>query len=110
MNRQTKAERKQEAIAHLKQHMKPGMAVYTVVHAVSRSGMSRTLSAYTVNVEKGRAVIHNWNYWVANALEWSMKGDYLRVSGCGMDMGFHTVYELADVLYGDGYKLKQVWL
>lgn len=33
-----------------------------------------------------------------------MKGDALVVNGCGMDMGFHVVYELGYTLYGrDGF-------
>jgi hypothetical protein len=38
----------------------------------------------------------------------------IRVNGCGMDMGFHLVYNLASVLFhgqeGAGYMLKQSWL
>jgi hypothetical protein len=31
------------------------------------------------------------------------------VSGCGMDMGFHLVYELSHALYGD-QRVKQEWI
>jgi hypothetical protein len=34
----------------------------------------------------------------------------VKVHGCGMDMGFHAVYELSGALFGDGYSLKHKWL
>ena len=30
----------------------------------------------------------------------------VKVGGCGMDMGFHLIYNLSSVLYKDGYAIK----
>ena len=38
------------------------------------------------------------------------KTNAVGVGGCGMDMGFHMVYTLASVLYGDGYALKERYI
>ncbi len=90
--------------------------IHTITRHVSSSGMTRDISLIYV---KGGA-IHNITYSAALALGWplSEKSGHraIRVSGAGMDMGFHTVYTLSNVLYrgaveGDaGYKLQQAWL
>lgn len=97
-------------------YLKEGDRVYTVVRHVSASGMSRDLSLY---VARGGEIM-NITYYAAHALGWRLveRNGYraLRVSGCGMDMGFHTVYTLSRVLFRDavegdaGYSLKQEWL
>ena len=97
-------------------YLKEGDRVYTVVRHVSASGMSRDLSLYIARDGE----IMNITYYAAHALGWRLveRNGYraLRVSGCGMDMGFHTVYTLSRVLFRDavegdaGYSLKQEWL
>ena len=63
----------------------------------------------------------NITYYAAHALEWPLTDKngsrVMRVSGCGMDMGFHAVYTLASVIFGStvpagdaGYSLKQEWI
>ena len=100
----------------LSYYIKEGQTVYTSVKSVSSSGMSRTMSLYVVDGDR----IQNITYYVAQALKWPLVekngSRVLRVSGCGMDMGFHTVYTLARVLFagsveGDaGYSLRHEWL
>ena len=90
--------------------------VRTILRHVSTSGMSRLVSLVYV---KGGSIV-NITYSAALALGWTLTDKYgyrsIRVTGCGMDMGFHTVYTLSSVLYrgevpGDpGYKLKHEWL
>lgn len=36
---------------------------------------------------------------------WDRRRQGVRVSGCGMDMGFHLVYTLSRVLFPDGFGL-----
>jgi hypothetical protein len=78
--------------------------------------MTRDISLIYV---KGSS-IHNITYTAALALEWQLSEQSgnraIRVKGTGMDMGFHTVYTLSRILYGQtvgddaGYKLQQAWL
>jgi len=78
--------------------------------------MSRDISL--IYVKGGQ--LFNITYSAALALEWPLSeksgNRAIRVSGAGMDIGFHTVYTLSSVLYrgaveGDaGYYLKQEWL
>lgn len=90
--------------------------IHTITRHVSASGITRDISLIYVTASS----IYNITYSAALALGWplSEKSGYraIRVSGAGMDMGFHTVYTLSNVLYrgaveGDaGYYLKQEWL
>ena len=90
--------------------------IYTVMRHVSSSGMTRDISLFY----HSSAGLTNITYSAAIALGWplSEKNGHraIRVSGCGMDMGFHLVYTLSRVLYRDtlegdaGYKLQQAWL
>lgn len=108
----------------LRKLIKAGQTVYTDLDHVSSSGMSRRISVYIVrkgeivNITRRVAVITGWRQ--------SEKGGLI-VGGCGMDMGFHTVYTLGRYLWpkgtrkphgtrngapdrDGGYALKHSWL
>ena len=99
-----------EAIEQLKQWIKPGDTVYTVLDHVSWSGMTRHIRVVVPMVEgkNGNSTVDfiHPNYSVAKACGYrqAKRGDGLVVGGCGMDMGFSVVYDLSHVLYGEGYK------
>jgi len=87
----------------IKEYVKSGDTLYTMVVHVSRSGMSRRIKVYAIRDNEPI----NLSRWVADLLEWRYheKSNAVTVSGCGMDMCFHTVYSLAYALFGDGYAL-----
>jgi hypothetical protein len=100
----------------LKSWFPKGSTVYTVLRHVSASGMQREIGVVAIlpqdpgNPGSGADLCHP-NYAVSTVLGWARsKGDGVKVCGCGMDMGFHLVHELAGVLYGNGYDLKQRWI
>jgi|TARA_A100000172_G_scaffold67001_1_gene46695 hypothetical protein len=97
---------KKEAIDTLKKYIKRGDTIYTTVTHVTRTGMTRDIKVR--QIKRNRPL--NWTYHVANALEYKQKNNGVRIGGCGMDMGFALVYNLATVLYKDGNALKQEWL
>jgi hypothetical protein len=98
----------------LTHYVKPGTKVYTIMRHVSSSGMSRNISLVIANGEE----VIDITYYAAHALGDKLiesKGHRaIRVNGCGMDMGFHLVYNLSSVLFTGqdraGYVLKQGWL
>jgi hypothetical protein len=94
---------RKEAVAWLKKVLKPGSTVYTVLRHVSKSGMSRRIDLYAVKNNKPLFLTG----WAGDALglRHDRKGG-LVVGGCGMDMGFHLVYELSCVLFPRGFKVK----
>lgn len=122
LTKQARLER-DDAIAQLKEWIKPGDTVYTILDHVSSSGMSRAIRvviprikyAYDTEGVDPLAVVQGQpagvefshpNYAVGKALglkHWKRNGqeqDALVLSGGGMDMGFHLVYELSATLYG----------
>lgn len=88
-----------EAIERLHEYLKPGSVVTTVTRHTSRSGMQREISMAVCH----EGTIVNLDYWVAHALGYKLgKHDGIVVGGCGMDMGFHLVYNLGRALWRDG--------
>jgi len=93
---------RERATESLKKLVPPGATVYTVVKHVARSGMMRRIAP--IAVVKGKVV--NLSHLASRALGWTWTDDgAVKVQGCGMDMAFHLVYQIAEAIYGDGYKL-----
>lgn len=107
----------------LRNLIKPGQTVYTQIVSVSKTGMSRVIRLHIVDDGK----IVGITGYAATVLGWSGDADGLKVTGCGMDMGFHTVYCLGQSLWpqgtpephgsrngapdsSGGYALKHEWL
>lgn len=99
--KQTEVER-EEARADLRNFIKPGDRIFTVLRHVSRSGMYRTLDVYQLGEDSPR--------WLsrlvgrATGIRFDEKRQALGVSGCGMDVGFQVVYELGMALFPDGFE------
>jgi len=107
----SKAE-KAEAKARLLEWIEEGSTVHTILRHVSSSGMFCDISV--VVVTKDGQTFHP-NYAVACLLGESVKSknghDAIRVTGCGMDMGFHIVHCLSYYLFGkDGALRHHQWI
>lgn len=99
----TKAEkaRRDEWRDKLRNMLKPGDTVYTVLRHVSRSGMSRRIDLYTIS--DGAPVFITGMAAAAMGMRWDNDKGGIIVGGCGMDMGFHLVYNLSATLFPDGH-------
>lgn len=100
MAKRTKREEEERAekIEWLREVIKPGDAVYTILRSVSKSGMSREIGVVVIPKD-GSGPIHP-NHAVATVIGERMgKGDGIKIGGCGMDMGFALVYALSRALY-----------
>ena len=81
--------------------MKDKKTIYSIVHHVSKSGMTRHISFFEI--------IDNVPYWlnhkIADALDMKFNklNNALVVRGCGMDMAFNTVYNYGSATKDDGY-------
>jgi len=98
----TKIEKQErdEAVTKLREWIKPGDTVHTILRHVSRSGMQREIGIVLL---KDGADLHP-NYLVGKALgERIGKRDGIVVGGCGSDMGFEVVYHLGRILWPDGF-------
>lgn len=111
---------KQEAIQELNNLFNEyGHVVYTELNHVSKSGMMRRISCYIKNESGFNKNITDLVSKIIGYNIDSRTGQGLRVSGCGMDMGFHVVYSLSCTMYrnADGsyshdgaYKINQRWI
>lgn len=99
-----------EAKTRLKKMLPRGSKVYTVLRHRSRSGMSRTIQLIGFDKKDGRQLQYGYNAAILLGWRYDRDADGVKVSGCGMDMGFHLVYELSSALYGDGYAIKGEWI
>lgn len=108
MKKSTKEE-KENAKKHLLALCPEGTRVFCVLRHVAASGMSRNIDLFVV--QEGDIV--NISYHASKLTGYPIaKSGGIRIGGCGMDMGFALVYELAQELYGpnNGYALKHNWL
>lgn len=128
MPRLTKAQQTEraEAIERLRGWLKPGKGgkgsppavrrgeggtqVFCILRHVSASGMRRVIDICTF--DKDGSPLHlGYNAALALDRRYDRKREGVVMDGCGMDMGFALVYDLAHVLFGDGYRLPQArWL
>ncbi len=105
MARITKSER-EEIISRLQEWLIRGTKVYGLVVNVAPSGMSRTIRfLYVDDGEIGERP----GRWVAAVIggRYDENREAVRVSGCGMDMVYHSILSLSHALWGDDSALKQ---
>ncbi|MGL5935999.1 MAG: hypothetical protein ACRCZI_10330 [Cetobacterium sp.] len=89
-----------QAMAMLHKVLKPGATVHCVLRGVSGSGMTRRIDFYTIH--KG-GLIYLTGYMEAIGLGKRHKSKQgMVISGCGMDMGFATVYNLGCSMWPQG--------
>jgi len=108
VSKQEQAEAKDRILAVIGDN--PAPRVYTILRHVSQSGMSRDISVKAIDHESGELV--DISYSVSKLIGWSLRQkahNAIRVTGCGMDMGFHLVSVLSWNLYGAEGTLKQEW-
>lgn len=73
-----------------------GSRIYVKTETVAKSGMSRTVSVYVPVMDKGELFIKNISYFVAPITEQKLdKNGNIKLNGCGMDMHYWLVSELA---------------
>ena len=93
---------REEAQERLREMLPPGATVTTNLRHVSRSGMMRAIQCHILKDSDVR--------WIdtlvckATGYPFSERYEAVRADGCGMDMGFAVVYDLAHSLYPDGFQ------
>lgn len=101
-----KAEAKATALEYLHSYLKPGQTVYVILRHASKSGMSRSISAVIPTIsDEGKPGIYDITHLVAQACDLTIDSHHggVKMGGCGMDMGFALVYELASVMWPNGF-------
>ena len=85
--------------------LKPGTTIYFVVTHVARSGMQRSIEFYIPTRDHDRKpTITRITWEMSRVLGYRVdqKNGGLVVGGCGMDMGFHCVYNVGRILWPNG--------
>ena len=98
-----------EALERLREWVKPGDTIWCVLRSVSRTGMMRVIDFQKFEAD-GRHLSLGWNIAKALDMPYNRDREGVRVSGCGMDMGFHVVSGLAFKLFGAESALRSEWL
>jgi len=103
MSRQSlRDEEKAKALEYLYECLRPGDTVYTILRHISRSGMSRSISALVI-LKDGTPYDISHLVSRAGLGTFDRNNDGVKVGGCGMDMGFNLVYNLSYVMFPDGF-------
>jgi len=109
-----KHQEQQTAKVHALQLLGENRNVYTILRSVSASGMSRTISLKTIQNGELIDITYTASRVLGDKCIEVNGQNAIRVNGCGMDMGFHLVYNLASILFSGqeraGYELKQRWI
>lgn len=94
----------QEIELELRELISDNSKIYIICRKVAPSGMSRLLSFHVIKDNE----LYCINYPISKLLGYKFgKVDGLKITGCGMDMGFFVVNQLANKL---GIELKHTWL
>lgn len=123
--RQIRDDDKAQALKRLRK-LKPGSTIFFVVTHVARSGMSRSIEFYVPAWETSSEYVHHGSAtdrpmsterrtvkrMTIEKITWEMsrilgyridqRNGGIVVGGCGMDMGFHCVYNVGRVLWPKG--------
>lgn len=101
-----------DALATVQKILKPGDTICCIVRSVAKSGMSRRIDFYF----KPGSPEERWltpflvrlGCMDESPEAWRKHGDYAgaKISGCGMDMCFESVYRLGRVLWPEGFKVE----
>lgn len=91
---------KDEAKQHLATILPPGARIYTVLRHVSRSGMMRHVDAYAM--VDNRPEYLNGYIAALTGIRRTKEG-YLKMGGCGYDVGHEVAYVTSSCLYREGF-------
>lgn len=110
-----KLSKKEEAslIAQVKELVKPGDTIFTILRHVSRSGMQRRISTLIWDKDLNDMREISFLFGPLSGYRLPKNGEAgIIADGCGMDMGFSIVYNVSVAVFGlqNGYALKHNWL
>lgn len=101
MTKAQKTTKQAQNAEYMRELLKPGDTLYTVLRSRAASGMSRCIDVYVIRENEPLRI----TFQIAMAVDYvyDRNKEALRVSGCGMDAGFEVVYNLGRVLFPQGF-------
>lgn len=97
---------KEAARARLLEWLKPGDTVYCILRHVSSSGMSRVIDLVLMPKPGSDDTVPRhiaYNAAILLGMKYDSQREGIKISGCGMDMGFSLVYSLGSALWPNGH-------
>ena len=94
------------ALKYLREYLSVGDMVYTILRHVTKAGTGRSISVVIPTMSpEGALGIYDITHLVAKAGRYTVDERHggVKISGCGMDMGFSLVYELGRTMWPDGF-------
>jgi hypothetical protein len=91
----------EQAREELRKALPSGSTLYTVLRHCSRSGTYRAIDIYSMHT--GEPLRYTWSVAKACGMKYDRKHEAIGIRGCGMDMGFAIVNDLAHYLYPNGF-------
>lgn len=79
--------------------------IYYSVYHVSRSGMFRRISFYIIQDNKPLCI--DWLIAIMTHYKKDKNARGLKVSGCGMDMGFAVIYDFGRSVFPKGFRYRK---
>lgn len=103
---------RQEAIERMREWVKPGDTLLTILRHVSASGMLRVIDVVKIMPEEHpgqdpRVLSLGFNIAKIIDAKYDREKEGMRISGCGSDMGFEVVYNLGRILFRDGFAVTE---
>lgn len=101
---QEKLAEREKLIQDLREDLKPGMTIYTLLASRSASGMSKKIRLYYIENNRLWGLTHK----AAKVLDRKMDDGCIIVKGAGFDAGYDLVYGLAHALYPQEDRQKEL--
>lgn len=99
-----------DALANAPRNHQGKPLIYTVLRHITPSGMTRSISVHTFDLEIEEMLQLNYPCALLLGLALDKNSEGIKIRGGGMDMGFAMIYDLAGRVLGDGYALSHRWL
>ena len=96
------------AVKNLREVIAPGATIYVLLRRKNKLGTCRWVEFYHIN--EGQLKCITWDVALAIQGEYCREHDAVKITGAGLDVGYASVRELSDALYGPSRPLAHKWL
>jgi len=96
------------AVKRLREVIAPGATIYVLLRHKNKLGTCRWLEFY--HIHYGQLKCITWDVALAIQGKYCRERDALEVTGAGLDVGYASVRDLSEALFGPSRPLTHKWL
>ena len=96
------------AVKKLREIVTPGATIYVLLRRKNKLGTCRWLEFY--HIHDGQLKCITWDVALAIQGEYCREHDAVKITGTGLDVGYASVDDLGQAIFGEGRALKHQWL